>query len=147
MSWQTPKEDWNGLHINGVYSGDYFSYTDANRITGNHNYLMTIFSNLNPTVTVNTTKSDNAYSSSSFIYATDVNALVANLKIMCNTLNIKTTYTALNKIPTFSANGRFLYFDELNTIEKTIRVLLDPLNMTYNGRRKLQFSLGAGMCL
>ena len=35
MSWSTPKTDWNGETVDGVYPGDRFNAVDFNRIKNN----------------------------------------------------------------------------------------------------------------
>lgn len=39
MSWSTPKTDWNGETVDGVYTGDRFNAVDFNRIKNNLKYL------------------------------------------------------------------------------------------------------------
>ena len=39
MSWSTPKTDWNGETVDGVYTGDRFNAVDFNRIKNNLEYL------------------------------------------------------------------------------------------------------------
>ena len=39
MAWQTPKTDWYGKVIEGVYVGDRFNAVDYNRIKNNLIYI------------------------------------------------------------------------------------------------------------
>lgn len=39
MAWSTPKTDWNGETVDGVYIGDRFNAVDFNRIKNNLEYL------------------------------------------------------------------------------------------------------------
>ena len=47
MSWSTPKTDWNGETVDGVYTGDRFNAVDFNRIKNNLEYLRELAINMN----------------------------------------------------------------------------------------------------
>lgn len=134
--WVEPKTDWYGKSdANGVYTGDYFNYTDFNRIKGNlehlHNMAIALYPNFN-IVSVPTKKvCDN-------VFADEINSITNNLK----TINSHTVNKVLPKFPTYKENGAVFTFVYLNAIESEILEIYKQLSTAYEGRRQLSWNLG-----
>ena len=136
MAWKTPKTDWYGKVIEGVYVGDRFNAVDYNRIKNNLIYLrdlaITVYDNFNiETVSNDKTTAD-------FFYADEINAMERNL----DTINNNTLKRNYGTRVTFSANGNTPVYTELNRLESAILDLYDRLSNQSEGRRTLTFNFG-----
>ena len=135
-TWTTPKTDWYGATVSGIYSGDYFNYDDYNRIKNNLEYLHelceVLYNNYNATHTELDDKTV-----SSFIYADEINAIEENLEA----LNEATLNHSIGSSVTYMANGLMIDYTELNRIESATLELYEYLINQSNGRRHLSFNL------
>lgn len=137
MAWQTPKTDWYGyVNSDGVYIGDYFNYTDFNRIKNNleflHNLAVKLYDSFD-IVSIGTDKT-----TSDYFYADEINHLEQNL----NTINTKTINASYGSTPTYSANGYIMDFEELNRLESAILSLYNYLNTQATSRRMFTWNFG-----
>lgn len=134
--WTTPKTDWFGETVDGIYSGDYFNASDYNRIKNNLNYLYELAQKLYSSFTITSMGNDKTYSD--FFYLDDINNIENNLytlflKILKKTI-AKTRYYYYSKTPDYT---------ELNRIESATLELYNKLTAQYEGRRTLEFNFGS----
>ena len=87
MSWSTPKTDWNGETVDGVYTGDRFNAVDFNRIKNNLEYLRELAIKMYDEFAIQSVGSDKTVKD--YFYADEINALEANL-VTINTHSLKT---------------------------------------------------------
>lgn len=136
MAWSTPKTDWSGEFVDGVYVGDKFNATDFNRIKNNLDALrdlaITLFEEFN-IVSVGDDKSVEDY-----FYADEINQLEENL----NTINANTLQLSYGTAPIYCDNGNIMDYNELNRLEGAIFDLYDKITNKGKGRRTLQFNFG-----
>lgn len=99
MSWSTPKTDWNGETVDGVYTGDRFNAVDFNRIKNNLEYLRELAIKMYDEFAIQSVGSDKTVKD--YFYADEINALEANL-VTINTHSLKRSY---GTAPTYAANG------------------------------------------
>lgn len=118
MAWTTPKTDWKITIINGKYSGDYFNYTDYNRIKGNIEYLAQIPL---PNVDIDDMGTDKGVGD--MIHSREFNAFERNLDLIGKAVG----YPYLD-YPAFADNGNTPTFEDLNQIESFTFTLYDILN-------------------
>lgn len=116
MTWITPKTNW--------ISADRFDADDYNRISGNINYLQDHIINLYTEYVQNNLETDKTYDQ--FIYARHMNGVEDELKRIAD--QIKATYASKS----YSANGYFWDYAELNRIESSI---LNAYNVLTNTTR------------
>ena len=116
--WTTPKTDWSGETIDGVYIGDRFNAADFNRIKNNLEYLRELAVQLYKEFTIHSLGSDR----------TPINAN-----------SLKRPYgTAL----TYADNGNTMDFKELNRLEGATLDLYQKLTNQSEGRRTLTWNFG-----
>lgn len=138
-TWTTPKTDWYGATTTAGYSGDYFNYTDYNRIKNNLEYLHELCQLLYNNYNTNHIELDDK-TISSWLYADEINALEENLEIMNqNTLN-----HSLGSSKTYSANGPMIDYEELNRIESASLHLYTYYTNQLKGTRRLTLHLSCG---
>ena len=118
MAWTTPKTDWKVTVTDGVYTGDYFNYTDYNRIKNNIIYLA---SQPMPNVDIEDMGGDKSLGD--LIYSRDFNAFEHNLDLIGKVVG----YPYKN-YPMFSDNGDSPDFEDLNQIENFCLELYDVVN-------------------
>ena len=136
MAWKTPKTDWYGKVIEGVYVGDRFNAVDYNRIKNNLIYLRDLAITVYESFNIETVSNDK--STADFFYADEINAMERNL----DTINNNTLKRNYGTRVTFSANGNTPVYTELNRIESAILDLYDRLSNQSEGRRTLTFNFG-----
>ena len=136
MAWQTPKTDWYGEVIEGVYVGDRFNAVDYNRIKNNLIYLRDLAITVYESFNIETVSNDKT--TADFFYADEINAMERNL----DTINNNTLKRNYGTRVTFSANGNTPVYTELNRLESAILDLYDRLSNQSGGRRTLTFNFG-----
>ena len=136
MAWQTPKTDWYGKVIEGVYVGDRFNAVDYNRIKNNLIYLRDLAVTVYESFNIETVSNDKT--TADFFYADEINAMERNL----DTINNNTLKRNYGTRVTFSANGNTPVYTELNRLESAILDLYDRLSNQSEGRRTLTFNFG-----
>lgn len=135
MAWTTPKTDWYGETVDGVYSGDRFNAKDFNRIKDNLAYLAELANKL---YTEFSTGSVENKSVGDYFYADEINQLEQNL-ITINNNTLKRSY---GTAPTYTDNGSTMTYTELNRLESAILDLYNRLTNEYNGRRTFTWNFG-----
>ena len=136
MAWITPKTDWYGEVVDGVYVGDRFNATDFNRIKNNLSYLRELALKMYDEFTIHSLGEDRT--PVDFFYADEINKLEENL----NTINSNTIKRSYGVAPTYTDNGNTMTFTELNRLESAILDLYDRLTNQSEGRRTLQLNFG-----
>lgn len=136
MAWITPKTNWYGTTVDGVYKGDHLNASDYNRIKNNLEYLRELAGKLYPEFSYTATLSDKT--AGDFFYADEFNQLENNLTL----LNSKTLKKNYGTAQYFSDGGQFITYTELNRIEKACLDLYNVLTASYEGRRKFQWQFG-----
>lgn len=136
MAWSTPKTDWYGETVDGVYTGDRFNAVDFNRIKNNLVYLRELAIKIYDEFAIQNVGSDKTYKD--YFYADEINALEANL-VTINNNSLKRSY---GTVPTYVDNGNVMDFKELNRLEGAILDLYDKLTNQSEGRRTLTWSFG-----
>ena len=136
MAWQTPKTDWYGEVIEGVYVGDRFNAVDYNRIKNNLIYLRDLAITVYESFNIETVSNDKT--TADLFYADEINAMERNL----DTINNNTLKRNYGTRVTFSANGNTPVYTELNRLESAILDLYGRLSNQSEGRRTLTFNFG-----
>lgn len=136
MAWVTPKTDWYGEVVDGVYVGDRFNATDFNRIKNNLSYLRELAVKVYEEFTIHSLGSDRT--PKDFFYADEINKIEQNL----NTINSKTIKRSYGNTPIYADNGSTMTFAELNRIESATLDLYDRLTNQSEGRRTLEWNFG-----
>ena len=136
MAWQTPKTDWYGEVIEGVYVGDRFNAVDYNRIKNNLIYLRDLAITVYESFNIETVSNDKT--TADFFYADEINAMERNLDTINNNTLIRNYGTRV----TFSANGNTPVYTELNRLESAILDLYDRLSNQSEGRRMFTWNFG-----
>lgn len=138
MAWTTPKTDWYGAVVNGVYTGDRFNAVDFNRIKNNLVYLRDLAVKVYEEFSIVVVGADKT--TADYFYAEEINKMEQNLA----TINAKTLKMSYGTAPTYSDNGRTMDYAELNRLEGAILDLYDKLTNQYEGRRKFKWNFGMG---
>lgn len=135
--WKTPKTDWHGsIDSEGNYSGDRFNAVDFNRIKNNLIYLRDLAVKMYKDFTIDKVSDDKGYAD--YPYADEINTIESNLtKINANTL-----LRNYGVPPSYSDNGAFLDFTELNRIESAELDLYNRLTNEHDGRRMFTWNFG-----
>lgn len=136
MAWSTPKTDWNGETVDGIYIGDRFNAVDFNRIKNNLEYLRELAIKMYEEFSIQSLGSDRT--SKDFFYADEINALEDNLKTINNN-SLKRSY---GNVPVYVDNGNTMDFKELNRLESAILDLYEKLTNEYEGRRMFTWNFG-----
>lgn len=136
MAWQTPKTDWSGDVVDGVYVGDRFNAVDFNRIKNNLEYLRELAVKMYEEFAIYSLGSDRT--PKDYFYSDEINKLEANL----TTINSKSLKRSYGSAPTYVDNGNTMDFKELNRLESAILDLYDKLTNEYEGRRMLTWNFG-----
>lgn len=136
MSWSTPKTDWHGKTVDGVYTGDRFNAMDFNRIKNNLEYLRELAIKMYDEFTIQSVGNDKTVKD--YFYADEINALEANL-VTINANSLKRSY---GTAPTYATNGNTMDFKELNRLEGAILDLYDRLTNKSEGRRTFTWNFG-----
>lgn len=138
MAWTTPKTDWYGAVVNGVYTGDRFNAVDFNRIKNNLVYLRDLAVKVYEEFSITAVGADKT--TADYFYAEEINKMEQNLA----TINAKTLKMSYGTAPTYTDNGRTMDYAELNRLEGAILDLYDKLTNQYEGRRKFKWNFGMG---
>lgn len=138
MTWTTPKTDWYGAVVNGVYTGDRFNAVDFNRIKNNLIYLRDLAVKVYEEFSITAVGADKT--TADYFYAEEINKMEQNLA----TINANTLKMSYGTAPTYSDNGRTMDYMELNRLEGAILDLYDKLTNQYEGRRKFKWNFGMG---
>lgn len=136
MAWSTPKTDWNGETVDGVYIEDRFNAVDFNRIKNNLEYLRELAIKMYEEFSIQSLGSDRT--PKDFFYADEINALEDNLKTINNN-SLKRSY---GNVPVYVDNGNTMDFKELNRLESAILDLYEKLTNEYEGRRMFTWNFG-----
>ena len=136
MAWITPKTDWYGEVVDGVYVGDRFNASDYNRIKNNLEYLRELAIKMYDEFAIQSVVSDKTVKD--YFYADEINKMEQNL----NTINSNSLKRSYGVAPTFTDNGNTMTFAELNRLEGAILDLYDRLTNESEGRRTLQWNFG-----
>lgn len=136
MAWSTPKTDWHGATVDGVYTGDRFNAVDFNRIKNNLEYLRALAIKMYEEFSIHSLGSDRT--PKDFFYADEINKLEENL----TTINSKSLKRSYGVAPTYVDNGNVMDFKELNRLEGAILDLYDRLTNEYEGRRMFTWNFG-----
>lgn len=118
MSWITPKTNWKVTVVNGIYVGDYFGYTDYNRIKNNIIYLAQM---PEPSIPISSMGEDKVVGD--LIFADDLNRLERNLNVIASAVGVE--YEDYHE---FFPNGNTPTFEDLNQIESFCLVLYEILS-------------------
>lgn len=137
MAWTTPKTDWAVTYDeNGVYTGDFFSYVDFNRIRNNLAALTELAEMLYVLRVTGSLPSTKAVTD--YPYADEINLLEKRL----HEVNNQTIRRSIGNQKTFVDNGAFIDATELNRIERATLDLYRILTEQAGGRKMLKFRLG-----
>ncbi len=136
MAWETPKTDWHGAVVSGVYVGDRFNAADFNRIKNNLDYLRELASQMYDEFSLVSLGDDRT--PADYFYADEINQLEANL----NTVNDNTLMRSYGDAPMYADNGKTMDFAELNRLEGAILDLYDRLTNQSHGRRMFSWNFG-----
>ena len=137
MAWTTPKTDWTATYdSNGVYTGDYFSYVDFNRIRDNLEALTELAEMLYVLRVTGTLPSTKAVTD--YPYADEINLLEKRL----HEINAQSINRSIGTQKTYVDNGAFIDAAELNRIESATLDIYRILTEQAGGRKMLKFRLG-----
>ena len=134
--WETPKTDWHGEVVDGVYVGDRFNAKDFNRIKNNLIYLRDLAVKMYEEFTIQTVSADKTVRD--FFYADEINKMEQNL----NTINNNTLKRSYGNTPTYVDNGNTMDFAELNRLEGATLDLYEKLTNQADGRRMFTWNFG-----
>ena len=136
MAWSTPKTDWSGEFVDGVYVGDKFNAVDFNRIKNNLAYLRELAIKMYDEFDIHSLGDDRT--PQDYFYADEINKLEENL-VTINTNSLKRSY---GEAPIYVDNGNVMDFKELNRLESATLDLYDRLTNEHDGRRTLTWNFG-----
>ena len=136
MAWSTPKTDWSGEFVDGVYVGDKFNAVDFNRIKNNLAYLRELAIKMYDEFDIHSLGDDRT--PQDYFYADEINKLEENL-VTINTNSLKRSY---GEAPIYVDNGNVMDFKELNRLESATFDLYDKLTNEHDGRRTLTWNFG-----
>lgn len=136
MAWQTPKTDWSGEVVDGVYVGDRFNAVDFNRIKNNLVYLRELAVKMYDEFTIQSLGTDRT--PADYFYADEINKMEQNL-VTINNNSLKRSY---GSSPVYADNGNAMDFKELNRLEGAILDLYEKLTNEHDGRRTLTWNFG-----
>lgn len=135
------KTDWKVTRdSNGNYIGDYFQYTDYNRIKTNYDEVLEYgryFYNM-PDVVIPTVSGYNDYPTANLF-----NALEDVSQNVYNICSVK-LYPSYSR-STWYPNQSTPTFDDLNRLEKLAKDYYDLFYHSKTGLKKLSFTLGGGL--
>ena len=134
MEWIEPKIDWSGKKSGNDYVGDYFEYTDYNRIKNNILFLGEYARQLYD-VTEQNLGDDKQ--ECDLIYADEVN-LIENAIVSLNNDTYKFNYTQKE----WSANKHVPTYEDWNRIEYMTKRLYESLVAQKQAQKRLAFTLG-----
>lgn len=103
MAWSTPKTDWSGEFVDGVYVGDRFNAVDFNRIKNNLVYLRELAVKMYDEFTIQSLGTDRT--PADYFYADEINKMEQNL-VTINNNSLKRSY---GSSPVYADNGNECY--------------------------------------
>ena len=118
MAWTTPKTNWKVTFVDGEYYGDYFGYTDYNRIKGNIEYLAQM-----PEPSITIAEMGNNKAVGDLIFPEEFNAFQYNLDLIGFSVGV-----IYKDYRIFFPNSNTPTFEDLNQIESFILLLHDILS-------------------
>ena len=134
MRWQEPKTNWAWR---GESEGDFFEYTDYNRIKNNLNYLKELAASVYLPFKMKDMGGDKTRSD--YPYADEINMLADNLEMI-----VTHTYPVpIGTKTVYEDNGKFIGFEDLNRLESVCLEIYRNLNRIKAGKYRLSFRLGA----
>lgn len=136
MTWVTPKTNWSGETVGGIYNGDRFNAVDFNRIKNNLEYLHDLATQMYDDFSINSLGNDKT--PRDYFHADEINRMEENLNII-NDNSLKRPYGVS---PVYMDNGNTMDYIELNRLESAILDLYNRLTNEYNGRRMFTWNLG-----
>lgn len=136
MTWVTPKTNWSGETVGGIYNGDRFNAVDFNRIKNNLEYLHDLATQMYDDFSINPLGNDKT--PRDYFHADEINRMEENLNII-NDNSLKRSYGVS---PVYMDNGNTMDYIELNRLESAILDLYNRLTNEYNGRRMFTWNLG-----
>lgn len=136
MTWATPKTDWYGAVVDGVYTGDRFNAVDFNRIKNNLEYLRDLAITMYEEFSIGSVGDDKT--TADYFYADEINQMEQNLV----TINTNTLKESIGTAPTYTDNGKTMSYTELNRLESAMLDLYDKLTNQHDGRRTLEWNFG-----
>ena len=136
MAWSTPKTDWSGEFVDGVYVGDRFNAVDFNRIKNNLVYLRELAVKMYDEFTIQSLGTDRT--PADYFYADEINKMEQNL-VTINNNSLKRSY---GSSPVYADNSNVMDFKELNRLEGAILDLYEKLTNEHDGRRTLTWNFG-----
>ncbi len=136
MTWVTPKTNWSGETVGGIYNGDRFNAVDFNRIKNNLEYLHDLATQMYDDFSINSLGNDKT--PRDYFHADEINRMEENLNII-NDNSLKRSYGVS---PVYMDNGNTMDYIELNRLESAILDLYNRLTNEYNGRRMFTWNLG-----
>lgn len=146
MSWITPKTNWKGLYDeNGRYIGDFFEYTDYNRIKNNLAHLRTMAVQMFygiPEFDLGADKheydEEHPDYDNDIYFADEFNAIEDGLASIDDAI----PFIDFGEKKTYVDNGRFIDAAELNRIESAQLRLYELINNAIGAKLSLGFDLG-----
>ena len=135
MAWTTPKTNW--------VSTDYFNYSDYNRIIGNLKYLLDLANEIYASFSYESMAAVGSYTF--YWMPSQFNRIESNLKILYD--NITHDSISFGSTKSFTYNGKFIDYGELNRIERLCLIIHTQLETQKKGRLQLAFNLRGGMKL
>ena len=105
MAWSTPKTDWSGEFVDGVYVGDRFNAVDFNRIKNNLVYLRELAVKMYDEFTIQSLGTDRT--PADYFYADEINKMEQNL-VTINNNSLKRSY---GSSPVYADNGNVMDFN------------------------------------
>lgn len=136
-TWATPKTDWSGSTIDGVYTGDYFNAVDYNRIKNNLIYLHELSVELGYNFNLEFIDMGNDKSPGDYFTAREINNFWTNY-VRIGLITSIPYYTAI----TYYDNGATPTALELNQLESGMLRIYDRLTNQYNNRRMFVWNFG-----
>ena len=137
MAWVTPKTDWQSTTSEGIYTGDYFIFTDFNRIKNNLEYLHDLAVQYYPAFPIESLGNDRTVMD--FVYADEFNKLESNFSAI-NEHSLNRDY---GTAPFYVPNGPFPDYSELNRLESAMLDIYEGLSeLNTNDRRKFVWNFG-----
>ena len=131
-TWTTPKTDW--------VATDYFNWSDFNRIKNNLAYLHDEAEKVCPPFSVNSTSTSNITSYSYIWNPSDINKLEQDLTAIFNA--VKYSDMGIGTQKSFTYNGAFIDYKELNRIESASLEIYRRLENQVDGRTHIAVTLG-----
>ncbi len=137
MAWATPKTDWKASFApDGSYAGDWFNASDFNRIKNNVQYLYELALTMYEPFSIVPMGADRTVSD--YIYADEMKQIEENLVTITEYAPI--SYYIIMR--SYTENGPFPTFSELNYLENWTLAMYNQLINEYNGRRNFEWNFG-----